>query len=421
MKLKTGKDEIVYLLKKVFEKYESETGEQVVRNTNRKNYEGVAKRLSEISNQLPQTAESLDHEFYPPDYNPKKLEYPLRKYDISLSQIKDAYFGVVNNPRPFLVDASYIYLFGVGRKGFEKDPQDQNLLIGKEQIETDELSILKKDQETLQSKIQGLEEEKQKGFKDGKLVYVRQKRVLFISLLIASGLLLYTAIRLQTTNNKWKAIKKDMNILPYAVTQAEIDSMEGIWLCYTGSPQARISDPNRYHMVVSNVVDVTYKNGYFTFNRYGASFDHVGYMQFEAPWLISIHSYVKNNAGNIESPRHSIMQLDKEKPFVSVISASWNFDVGNRNNVIGIREVYIKVGKGGRIEEVMNTIENASCRCKIIRWHQNDKQVTNFYLRNELLDTIQEEKLKKLLDAKSILLRTPQEGLVIPDSSQINN
>ncbi len=165
-------------------------------------------------------------------------------------------------------------------------------------------------------------------------------------------------------------MKSDLQLLPYQPSQAEIDSLEGIWLCYTGSPQARISDNNRFHKVVSNILDVKYKDGYFTFNRYGASFDHVGSMQFEAPWLVSIHSSVKNNSNSIESPRHSLMWLNTAGPFISVISASWNFDAGPRNQIIGIREVYEKQGKGGRVEEVINTLENASCRCKIVNWYQ---------------------------------------------------
>jgi len=207
--------------------------------------------------------------------------------------------------------------------------------------------------------------------------------------------------------------------MPYTPTQAEIDSMEGIWLCYTGSPQARISDNNRYHMVVSNILDVKYKNGYFTFNRYGASFDHVGFMQFEAPWLVSIRSSVKNDKDSIESPRHSLMRLNAPGPYLPVISASWNFDIGPRNQIIGIREVYEKQGRGGQVEEVINTLENASCRCKIIKWYKGTTKVKSFYLRNELLDSVPNERLKKLLDENSILLREPQQGLLIErDSSK---
>ncbi|RYY00975.1 MAG: hypothetical protein EOO53_20375 [Gammaproteobacteria bacterium] len=414
MKVKTGKDEIVYLLEKVFEKYESETGESVARNTNRKNYEGVARRLSEISSELPYTSDKLFHVSYSTDYNPKNLEYPYRKYDITSSQIKDAYFGMVANPRPFLVDACYIYLYNIGRKGFEQNPQDANLLIG-EKSEDSELDALKKEVDVLRLHLSGIEQEPSKSLEQKSATVTRSTRMLFVALLIAIALLVFTAIQWQQMKSQWATIKTDMKILPYTPTKAEIDSLEGVWLCYTGSPQARISDPSRYHMVVSNVVDVKYKNGYFTFTRYGASFDHTGYMQFEAPWLVSIHSYVKNEKDSIESPRHSLMRLNMEKPFVSVISASWSFDVGSRNNVIGIREVYIKQGKGGRIEEVINTIENASCHCKIIRWHQNNN-TTNFYLKNVLLDTISDDRLKKLLNEKSILLRVPQEGIVINDT-----
>ena len=85
---------------------------------------------------------------------------------------------------------------------------------------------------------------------------VIQKKKLKIALLIASiffVVLIATIIAFYNSNNGWATIKKDMNILPYQPTKTEIDSLEGIWLCYTGSPQARISDPNRYHKVVPNL------------------------------------------------------------------------------------------------------------------------------------------------------------------------
>jgi hypothetical protein len=50
--LKKGKEEIIYLLNKCIEKFQLETGKSVVQNTNRKNYEELAIRLSEISNQF---------------------------------------------------------------------------------------------------------------------------------------------------------------------------------------------------------------------------------------------------------------------------------------------------------------------------------------------------------------------------------
>ncbi|MBO9564997.1 MAG: hypothetical protein J7621_19630 [Niastella sp.] len=398
--LKNGKEEIVYLLTKVIEKHESQTGQKIIRNSNRKNYEAVAKELSEISNQLPHTAKELQHEAYSPDYNPQKLEYPFRKYDITGNQVKDAYFNqIVSKPRPFLVDACYIYLYGKGRKGFEQDPVDSNLV-------RDENALTGTAAEETAAAEQPVAAAP--AAKNSTLPWV-----LAILAFAGIGIMFYW---MRTAKHELAGLKQDMKLLPYMPTKAEIDSLEGIWLCYTGSPQARISDSNRYHLVVANVVDVKYKNGYFTFNRYGASFDHAGYMQFESPWLVSIYSSVKNNHDSIESPRHSLMRLDQEKDFISVISASWSFDVGRHNNVIGIREVYIKQGKGGTIEEILNTPENASCRCKIVKWHLDGKEKV-YYLRNERLDRLPHEALKKLLDEKSILLRVPQDGLILSDTN----
>jgi hypothetical protein len=395
MQLKTGKEEIVCLLTKVLAQYELQTGQFISRNSNRKNYEEVAKVLSGISNNLPNTAGTLHHDLYPPDYNPKNLAYPFRKYDITGNQIKDAYFNrIVANPRSFLVDACYIYLYGVGRKGFEANPLDADLLV-KEKAEGPEA-------------IPAVEHPA--SHKPATGIPTNIFWPVLLVLLLAFGFMCYQWNRVSQQLNTYQ---KDMQLLPYVPTQAEIDSLEGIWLCYTGSPQARISDNNRYHVVVSNILDVKYKDGYFTFNRYGASFDHVGYMQFEAPWLVSIRSSVKNNKDSIESPRHSLMRLNSPGPFLPVISASWNFDIGPRNQIIGIREVYEKQGRGGKVEEVINTLENASCRCKIINWYKGSTKVKSFYLRNGLLDSVPNEMLKKLLDENSILLREPKEGIIL--------
>lgn len=301
---------------------------------------------------------------------------------------------------------------GVGRKGFEQNPKDAGLLTDVEQVADPEISK-EIDQTTAPTRPE-VERPPQSGKKprQGGL-----NKLLAAALLILAGLLGFAIYKWQTTDARLATLKKDLSLMPYQPTAAEIDSLAGIWLCYTGSPQARTSDPHRYHMVVRNVLDVKYKNGYFTFTRYGASFNHNGYMQFESPWLVSIHSYVNNKRDSIESPRHSLMRLNMGKPYISVISASWNFDAGTRNDVIGIREVYVKQGKGGNVEEVLNTIENASCHCKIIRWAKDENHSADFYLKNELLDTISEGGLKSLLNEKSILLRTPVEGLVLTDSA----
>jgi hypothetical protein len=405
MNIINAKNELIYLLSRVFDRYEKETGKSIVKNTNRKNYEDVARRLSEISNQLPSTADEFGHEKYFAEDGDRDLQYPHRKYDITASQIKDAYQGIVSNPRPFLVDAAYIYLYGKGRKGFEKEPNDSQLL------------------ELMRSDVP-LEDVPQKQ-EMPVLSTGQDKRTAWpaknIGLIVLAAGMFFFLYKWLTLKQEWESIKSDLVVLPYKPTPAEIDSLTGIWLCYTASPQARVSNPNRYHLVVSNVVDVKYKNGYFIFNRFGASFNHRGYMQFESPWLVSVYSNVSNQKDSIESPRFSLMRLDVDRKYISVISASWNFDVGSLNNIIGIREVYIKQGRGGTTEEVLNTLENASCKCKIVDWGQDNGAKKKFYVRDELLDSMPDQELKTLIDEKSILLREPQQALLLtrPDTNKL--
>jgi hypothetical protein len=397
MKLKTGKEEIVYLLTAVFKKYEQTTGQEVIRNTNRKNYEDIARVLSKISNELPNTADLLEHDHYPPDRNTTHVEYPYLKYDITGGQIKDAYTGIVSNPRPFIVDACYIYVYGVGRKGFEKEPKDPELI----------------DHGNAQHRYHP----PYRLFKKNSKFWIGLTCFLLFVLILTGLMWFHAAKNLNRIEILNTTLKKDLKISPYKPTKAEIVALEGIWLVYIGSPQARSSDNNRYHMVVSNIVDVRYKDGYFLFNRYGASFDHLGYMQFENSNVVSIHSYIKNNSDTVESPRLSLMRFDVKQKKFSVISASWNFDVGSKNDIIGIREVYIKQGHGGEIEEVINTIANSSCRCKIVRWkHENESK--SFYLRNENIDSLSDQSLKPLLDEHSILLRQPSSGLILTSEKQ---
>ena len=87
--------------------------------------------------------------------------------------------------------------------------------------------------------------------------------------------------------------------------------------------------------------------------------------------------------------------------------------MGEKNKIIGIREVYIKLGKGGVLEEVINEIENASCKCKVIRWRQESAKTKSFYLKNELLDSLDLNEIKPLINEKSILLNIPEDGLVL--------
>ena len=413
--LKKGKEEIIYLLNKSIEKFQLETGKSIVQNTNRKNYEGLAIVLSDISNQLPETANQFGHIIYEPDPQKNKAAYPFRKYDITGGQIKDALMGLVATPRPFLVDTCYIYLYKMGRLAFEKKPIDA-LLIDSEPSDSstkDSYSIIKENQHL---KLQLSQLQKVSSSKYSKKLFFY--RTIFIPLaiilLIAA---LYSWNQYQSNELKWKTIQADFNILPYKVSKAEIDSIEGIWLCYTSSPQARISDPNRFHKVVANIIEIKYKDGYFSYHRFGASFNHIGYIQFESPHILSIHSRIKNSTNKVEYPRHSLLSLDSKNNFFDAISASWNFDAGSNNRIIGIREVYTKLGKGGQIEEVLNSPENASCQCKIIHWIQPNKTLQTFYLKNISLDSLKNPSLQQLIDEKSILLKDPEEGVIIKKSN----
>jgi hypothetical protein len=136
-------------------------------------------------------------------------------------------------------------------------------------------------------------------------------------------------------------------------------------------------------------------------------------MQFESPGIVSVYSRIKNSTNKTESPRHSLLSLYTSNKYLAAISSSWNFDIGDKNKIIGIREIFIKLGKGGNIVEVMNEIENASCNCKVIRWQQNDNKVKTFYLKNELLDSLRLTELKPLIDENSILSNIPQDSLII--------
>jgi len=413
--LKKGKEEIIYLLNKAIEKFQAETGKLIIQNTNRKNYEELAIVLSEISNQLPETADQFGHILYEADPQKDKAEYPFRKYDITGGQIKDALMGLVANPRSFLVDTCYVYLFQMGRQAFEQNPIDPSLIATEQDNEKtrDSYSILSENQQ-LKLKLTNLKKETdltiQKRLKFYRIIFIP----LCILLLVSA---IYTFNLYSTSKSSWDTIKSDFNLIPYKVSQTEIDELEGIWICYTSSPQARLSDPNRYHKVVANLVEIKYKNGYFAYHRYGASFDHIGYAQFESPNLVSIHSQIKNTDNKVEYPRHSLLSLNNKEEYLSAISASWNFDAGANNRIIGIREVYKKLGKGGRIEEVINSPANASCQCKIIKWYKNQASTETFYLKNMLLDSLKNPILSNLIDENSILLKDPESGLIINKKS----
>ncbi|MEY2902433.1 MAG: hypothetical protein RLY89_1539, partial [Bacteroidota bacterium] len=147
--LKKGKEEIIYLLNKCIEKFQLETGKDIVQNTNRKNYEGLAITLSEISNQLPFTSEKFGHQSYEADNNNGNTSYPFRKYDITGGQIKDSLLGLVASPRPFLVDTCYIYVYGMGRQAFELSLPDDFLVqkVLSDSSAKDSFSLLQENQQ----------------------------------------------------------------------------------------------------------------------------------------------------------------------------------------------------------------------------------------------------------------------------------
>ncbi|TAD86904.1 MAG: hypothetical protein EAY75_06745 [Bacteroidetes bacterium] len=413
MVLKKGKEEIIYLLNKAIEKFQQETGKEIVQNTNRKNYEGLSVALSHISNALPYTAQQLGHGHYSADPKGEKQAYPFRKYDITGGQIKDALMGLVAHPRQHMVDACYIYLYGVGRLAFEANPTDAFLIQQQNDgaDKTDALSLYQENQ-LLRQQLGALQktEAKQPAVKQSRLRWLAPA---YMGLVALVGLCIYYYVQYSRVASEWHTIKTDFNLLPYRVTAAERQQLEGVWICYTGSPQARISDPNRFQKVVSNMVEIVYKDGYFLYNRFGASFNHSGYIQFESPGLLSIHSSVKNAQGVVESPRHSLMSFDSTGAYFSAISASWNFDVGSNNQIIGIREAYQKLGAGGQLEEVINSVENASCQCKIIRWRTPSGTVQTFYLKNIALETLQDSALSLLIDERSILPKNPSQKLLV--------
>ena len=334
--IKTGKEEIKYLLYKCIEKYQNETGKEIIQNTNRKNYEGLAIELSEISKELPFTDQQLGHDIYPQDKRQKEANYPFRKYDITGGQIKDALIGLVSNPRNFLVDACYIYLYQMGRLAFLENPVDENLVnLGSDEDKLEGGGLIRENQ-ALKLKLDQFEKNKL-GSRS------RWTSVLCIIGFIAIALACFyipSKMYLEA-NNKLEVLKKDLNILPYKISLAEKERLEGLWICYTGSPQARISDSDRYQKIVPNIVEIKYKDGYFIYKRYGASFNHLGFAQFEGPNLVSVFSKVDAKESDNkeereyfnESPRHSLLELTKDS-LITSISASWNFDYVNNNKII---------------------------------------------------------------------------------------
>ena len=391
MKLLSGRDEIAYLLEKSLDKYENDNQKTINRNTNRKNYTPLAKVLSEISNQLPHTSEEKKHDKYEPSLAKNEPSYPHRKYDITGGQIKDAYKGIVENPSPYLIDACYIYLYGVGRKGFQENPVDKNLLA-------ENFREAKNEDEVL---------EKKKSIKRKNTSTFKFPFLMAIVLAIIGFVMWY----LQTQENS--TLKENLMVLPYEPTSEEIAYLEGVWSYYTSTPQARANEQDRYHKIVNNVMEITYKDGYFTFKRHGATINHSGYIQYNSPGVISIHSYVNKKEGGLESPSHSLAKIDKNQSLMYAISATWTFESEGKSDIIGVRNVYVKEGDKGNLKEIKNTPKNASCRCKVVRWTKSDETYQDFELKYQKLEQSPQQFLQPILDENSILLKQPKPGVLI--------
>jgi hypothetical protein len=294
----------------------------------------------------------------------------------------------------------------MGRKAFESNPTDPELLADKgAESQPNSYSIVQDNHQ--------LKAELSKAKKNAKSQLRNNWIIAGIIIFILCITVLFSINNTNKKRNEIAELKSDFNITPYSITNKEKKELEGIWLCYSGSPQARLSDPDRANKVVLNISEFKETNGYFTYKRYGASFNHTGFAQFENPYTISIHSRLLTLDQKVLSPRHSILELDTSKEYLNVISASWNFDVGDKNKVIGIREVYKKIGMGGELQEILNSVENAECKCKIIRWKQEDGGMQEFRLKNILIDSLSPPQLRQLINEKSILLKDLEDTILL--------
>jgi hypothetical protein len=410
--LKRGKEEIIYLLNKSIEKFEIESQNHLNKNTNKKNYEPFAIMLSGISNELPYTSEKYGHVPYEIDDDSKK-EYSFRKYDITGGQIRDALMGSVSSPRSFIIDSCYIYLYSQGRLSFEKSPTDPELIADTENNEKKDSFTIVQENQHLKSELFKIKSTLQK-YRKGN---VRKSRFLLLVTIVVISTIIWIFHEKNEAHNQ---LMIDYNIKPYSYTKSEKKALEGVWLNYIGSPQARLYDMNRENLIVLNITEIKEKNGYFICTRYGSSFNHTGYAQFESPNVVSIHLKLVTINGATNSPRHTLLLLDPAKKYINAISASWNFDIGNKNKIIGIREVYKKLGSGGELTEILNAVENAECKCKIIKWVQKGRKVQEFHLKNMLIDTIKPIEIRSLIDYKSILFKDLEDSILLKHKTQIN-
>lgn len=380
MEILSGKEEIYYLIRKVIEQFECKHGQKIICNTNRENYAAIARELSAITVNLPYSAREKQHQDYPePSAQEQSVQYPHRKYDLTGGQIKDVYFGQVKKPRAHMVDACYIYLYGVGRLGFENDPSDPNLL----RAEVDSEETFEK--KTHQS---------------------RRTFLIYMSII----LILFTAINIYFWVSTNQA--KTYTIwTTYQPTADEITAVTGVWLYQTGAPQARSNEANRFRRYATNIVIIKQVGDRLMMQRHGATINHHGYVEFTSPGTLSIHSYVaKGKGGTLINPSHSLTVIRPKDSVMYTVSSTWSFESDDKNDIIGARNIYTKLGKGGTLLPIFNTPENAACHCKIVEWTRNDGSSERFNLTYE---KIQPGSMTEDLDESSLILRKPKSGVLL--------
>jgi hypothetical protein len=394
MKTKASHAELEYLFKKVIEKFNDGREKKLTDNTNKRNYEPLVAILNGISSKFKETAAEFKHDDYS-TIDKTNLQF-------SAGQFMSAKNHFTQKPDQVIVDASYIYLFKTGQRGFLESPADTALALILKSAK-DEITPTRAKHKHPLAKFKPI------------------SYALGIVVVVLGSFLIYACIELSTVGSaaklsrehfakeklEWETIKKDFSILRYQPSKAEIDSLVGVWFCYTGSPQARTTLPNRYHMGARNVVVIGYQNGYFNFKRYSTNFDQTGYIQYESPGLISIHSHKINDPDSTLWPRHSLMFVNNGKPYHIAVSASWNFDTPPNDFMIGIREVYVKLGTGGKVTEVFNQGNPV----KTVEWITDPHKRVVFNVKLMRIEDMNVP-FTDLLNEKSILLAVPQENVL---------
>jgi hypothetical protein len=135
-------------------------------------------------------------------------------------------------------------------------------------------------------------------------------------------------------------------------------------------------------------------------------------MQFERSGLVSMHSYMLDNSGT-PSPKKSLLEVENGRDTFSVISTSWSFDPHPDDNIsIGIREVFIKIGKPGSITQIVNNPRNFGRAGKLFDLKKGDGSIETIYIHDIKLEHLSPS-LQVLLNEKSILLKDPDPKVIL--------